>query len=433
MTNFADMPPEVLCHILSLLDPASMLGFSSVSRAWHQTITTSPALQYAAELWKNGLLDAGLDPSPVADKLQALVKRRRTWQTLQWRSETVVDVASLHNCFAYDLVGGVFALQGRSPDFSTLSLPHLGANAHFARHPLGIELEKFEDFAMDPTQDLFVALYYPGSGLASLVFRTLSSHEPHPCAGESKITFPVEGLPQAIRLADDVIGVSFVQPGRLQLWNWRTGVLIVDHESTTEHLDFQFLSPRSFVLTSPLDTGRIDLFTLTAHGAVGTSRVASLCFPELSEDLEEEISAVRIRSQPLCAHPTSGRFRPANERRVFFIVLEYPDDLESLYLVVHHRTFMRYMRESACSRHHFYWPRLVLPHHSMYTAKRVLMPTSEKKHIQILDFGPTIASGATEDTDSLVVRPSTIPNDGPFKYPDWILGTMRDRIVVLGF
>ncbi|KAJ6535100.1 hypothetical protein B0H19DRAFT_1080496 [Mycena capillaripes] len=253
------LPPELLSEILAFLDAKTLLLCSSaishpyaskVHSLWREAVKSSPELQYTIELWADGMLHGGSGTLTHTDTLEALFQLHRTFATLEWTSKTVVNIESLASCRAYELVGGIIAQQ-QGPDFLAVSLSNIVNDPEHAKliHDIGIDPQDFQDFAVDPTQDLMAFLYVPPGELAHLQLRTMSSHEPHPLATHPHLLFALDRDPTmslSIQIVDDIIGMFFPEPLGVIIFNWRTGSLIVelvDPDLPLSVVDFHFLSP----------------------------------------------------------------------------------------------------------------------------------------------------------------------------------------------
>ncbi|KAJ7450068.1 hypothetical protein B0H11DRAFT_2246992 [Mycena galericulata] len=443
----ADMPPEILSEIFAFLDPKTMLLCCSVSRIWHDTITGSPRLQYAIELWVEGLVAGDSDSLTPTDTLRALHQRRRAWYNLEWTSETVIEVESLHTCRSYELVGGMFALQEHGPDFCAIALPPVvNVGQAWVKSALSIEPVDFQDFAMDPTQDLLVVLYQASPGLAHLECLTLSSRQTHRLSPHPILSFSLDRDPfmwVSIQIADDVVALSFpdINLNRLILWNWRKGIVLQDLfriRSPVHVGDFEFLSSRSFILAFPFDSGRIEIYAFEGDRRDSTIHVATLRLPELVAN--RSIESMRIHSGPICARPMPKRpFSISNERRIYVFCMEY-DNSKWKRLFVHYRTLQKYVvdyeREKWMDPVDVSWDEWG-PQNSRIVpggyygwirhahGERVVVPMDDAHGwIQVLDFGvipghlpsvdPPQAIGVTTE---LHMEPTTIsgPEDGVFE------------------
>jgi hypothetical protein len=203
-----------------------------VCNLWHNAVKGSPELQYTIELWADGMVRGPSGALTRAETLQVLYKKRRAWEDLEWTSKTVVEFEPLVFCRAYELVAGLFVQQEQGPDFLAISLARIVDEPQTARYTYSIDrnLQSFEDFAIDPTQDLIVRFYTPPGKLAYLECRTLSSQEPHPLAKTDVLAFSLDRDPIgifSIQIADDIIGIFFLEaPFNFKLFNWRVGITI---------------------------------------------------------------------------------------------------------------------------------------------------------------------------------------------------------------
>ncbi|KAJ7909592.1 hypothetical protein B0H13DRAFT_2491327 [Mycena leptocephala] len=417
-----NVPPEMLSEILGFLDAKGIIVCSSVCRLWHETVKSSPALQYTIELWASGMNRGDSGPLTSSETLEALHERRRAWRHLEWKSETIAEIYSLKVCRAYELVGGVFVQQMGS-DFLAISfsdtLDALGNST--ATHP--IQTSYLHGFGIDPTQDLVAFLYMPAGESARLEFRTISTMEPHPLASVPIHSFMLDAnieLELSIQIADDMIATFVPASPYLLIFNWRAGITILEAEKEPElscHIkDLQFLSSRSFIVAFEGDrSGQIDIFTL-GKTEPAQVHVATLQLPQLAPG--GFISSMKILAAPLCAKSIAGTpFSQSNENRIYMFMICYCDD-QWFRLFVHHQWLQKYIRDHSgrkttptvvpweewgplnsrmlpgkeyqCKRH--------------LSGTRVAFPTETRQSVQILDFG--IIPGRIDPTDE--AHPSAV-------------------------
>ncbi|KAJ7613219.1 hypothetical protein FB45DRAFT_274113 [Roridomyces roridus] len=272
----------------------------------------------------------------------------------------------LHAGKAYDLVRGILAVQDRAGSFWTRSLyddPTAPSSAmHFAG--LGIDSDTFEDFLIDPTQNLLVVLYHSAPDLAILPFLTLSRHEPHPKARHPTLTFKVDSYPLqlSMEIAHNILGACTHLPGRLRIWNWHKGELIANLSNRRGNFpSFQFLSPRAFVLGVSGMYSRIDIYVIQEGSPGRAVRAAALGLPEINDPWF--LRAIEIHSGPFCAHGTECPFVSDNSARIYLFWMEYTHDSvhehSYVHLFVHHRTLhhyvSRYLQEGRTSHFDVLW------------------------------------------------------------------------------
>ena len=123
-------------------------------------------MQYKIELGADGLIDGPPGGLSVRNRLSLLLERRRAWRYLDFKR--VISVPTPGKCYAYELVGGIFAkamntttLSLGPRHFSFISLPTgLTEERTLVREDVGLTCR---DFSIDPTQDLiaFVEQHEP--------------------------------------------------------------------------------------------------------------------------------------------------------------------------------------------------------------------------------------------------------------------------------
>ncbi|KAF7330170.1 F-box domain-containing protein [Mycena venus] len=416
LPSINDIPLELLSEILALLDAKTLLLCSSICNLWHETIKHSPELQLTIELWADGMVRGDSSVLKSAEALRALDARRRAWQNLEWTSKTVVEIESLTTCRAYELVGGMFAeqLRQQGPDFLAISLPRVVGDPENARVTHGIEsLEDFRDFMIDPTQDLIVRLYMPVGQSAYLECRTISSEDLHPLAACPVLTFSLTRDPTnmlSIQIVDNMIGVFFPRPYGLSIFNWRTGITIMETQERGDLdlvADFHLLSSSSYILVHSFggnfegrqfDDGQIDIFSFNPDCSNSQALVTTLVLPELIPTAF--VALVIIHTAPFCAKPITGiPFSKSNNRRIYAILILYNNRVWCR-LIVHHRFFEKCILDRAQEKIAatvIPWDEWgpqntrMLPGENIWIrhvdGERLAVAGSNRNSVQILDFG----------------------------------------------
>ncbi|KAJ7187287.1 hypothetical protein C8R46DRAFT_1184927 [Mycena filopes] len=414
--TLSDIPAEMLLAIMDFLDAKTLVSSSAVCTLWNEIITTSPGLRYTIELWADGMVRGPSGTLTHAGALEKLLGRRRAWRNLEWKSRATVQIESLHFCRAYELVGGVFAQQETGPDFVILSLPQIVEEPDHARstHSFGVEPLDFQDFAIDPTQDLLVIVHVSTDNVAHIECRTLSAQQVHPLAALPMLEFPHVSDPAmvlSIGIAADIVGLFFprLEPAKRILLNWRLGVII---DTTVQPLsfasgDFHLLTPRAYILTRAEEngqpnSGQIQIFTFRGDAPNAPTHVASLALPETAPG--GYITSMGMQMGPFCAHPNPhAPFSKANGSRIcMFLILYNFDDWVRLF--VHCRWLERYTTLASTSGEDTELPVVVpwaewgplnsrmLPgdDHRWIRhvhGERVALPREDKHSVLVLDFG----------------------------------------------
>ncbi|KAJ7457941.1 hypothetical protein B0H11DRAFT_2286734 [Mycena galericulata] len=436
--SLCDLPKELLFHTFTFFDGKTLIASCcSVCRLWKDVIDGSAELQYSIELWADGMV-AG--PSrfgstiPAVERLRALSAHRSGWRTLNWTSHAVIPIAS--SARAYDLVHGVFAQQDAGLFTATWlqSIPDEETRTTSSRD-LGIEPQ---DFTMDPTQDL-VVFVYERAGEAMIECRSLTSLQAHPLAALPILSFPVEEPLQylAIEIAGDVISVFGIRFGRIVLFNWRRGTMIMDiHAGRGRHRStFTLLSPRAYILGCITGSGAIEIWEFEDGENKVPTHMATLQLPALAEDWMA--GYVGAHGASFRAYPTANKlFSQSNESRLYVILLQY-DYLEifnemRFCLFVHHRYLESYLSQGG-------GPRTVPweewgPRHSRIidgmvdhkwiryvSGERVVLPPGRGQQgprtLEVLDFSlnatrsPSVATEpavSSQFTSELCAKPTTI-------------------------
>ncbi|KAJ7641241.1 hypothetical protein FB45DRAFT_899736 [Roridomyces roridus] len=444
------VPPEILSEILSLLDPKTLLGCSTVCRTWHESIRDTPNLQYIIELWRDGL-EPGYDGHlPVKECLNTLHQRRQAWRNISWKCQKVIDIPGIQVCKAYELVGGVLAVQERgAPNFCTLPLAELAVDSDTSVStqvlPMEIDLENYLDFNMDPTQDLLVILCQQEAGLRHIFFRTVSGLQPHPRALEPSIIFTVndEDLPGSlsIHIAEDLVAVSVLYPAQVYIFKWQCATLLANIRPPGRGTCFQFLSSRALLLVSPEDEGRMEIHTISDDERGSVTHVATLRLPTVASGWL--ISLIWLHSGPICGRAMHRRlFSSADTCHIYSFHVQYTKAHVAFWarLFVHHRTLRRYISEyfrQECTPptpidvpweewgpdetrmlqgDHRRWHRHV-------HGERVILPSNRASSLHVLDFSLSAAGAPVISSDwpvdEMILGPTTIEphSESPFESP----------------
>ncbi|KAJ6554410.1 hypothetical protein B0H19DRAFT_1071811 [Mycena capillaripes] len=448
--SLSDIAPEILTEIFGFLDAKTILSSCSsihqVQKLWYEIVKCSPELQYTIELLAAGMVRGDPGTLTCGETLGMLHEYRRAWRNMTWRAKTVLDIEPISRWPTLALVGAVFA-ELKGADFRAISLSRIVHDAENATtsHKLGIDLEGFQDFVIDPTQDLVAFAYLPDTGRrrAVLELRTLSAHQPHPLALEPQMAFPLdyesEGL--AIQVVDDIMAlVMHVEPMRLDILNWRTGRTVTRLVDSSSMQDIEFLSARSYILLHYGDdvgnVGRIEIFAFDKDCLNPPACVATLELPAFLVD--QYISRIRIQAGPFCSKAIPGTpFSTSNENRIYMISVLYRDEYWC-HLFVH----FRFLNQFSLDRKHrtgttvIPWEdwgpqnsRLLSGPHIGWMkhvhGERVVLPGNTPNVVQVLDFGvnPRRADAIEDSLHStgfkteLHLEPTVFPVDGLFEHP----------------
>ncbi|KAJ6455278.1 hypothetical protein C8R47DRAFT_1060832 [Mycena vitilis] len=443
LISLIDIPPELVSEIFTFLDVKTLVLCSSVCNLWHDIVQSSAEVQYTIELWADGMVRGNPGVSTHAETLEALNNKRRAWKNLEWTSKTVIEIESLTSCRAYELAGGVFAQQQHGRDFLAISLSRVADEPENARvtHDIGIDPNDFQDFAIDPTQDLMVFLYVPlGGELAHLELRTMSSHEPHPRAARPQLEFSLERDPTmslSIQIVDDVLGLFSPEPEALILLKWTNGEVIAAVDLPTSVEDFRFLSSRSYILAHAGDdehgSGRIDIYTFAADCINSPTQIAILELPELLDN--GSIYSMTIEAGAFCAHPIPGTpFSKSNDSRIYMVLIFYNSDTW-VRLFVHyrwlHQHVLDYARMNGTEAKTMSWDdwgpqnsRMLPGENHWWTrhihGERVALPFPGYCAVKLLDFGTIPGHLEASPPSALVstelhLEASTLAEEGVFR------------------
>ncbi|KAH9946940.1 hypothetical protein B0H21DRAFT_822298 [Amylocystis lapponica] len=227
---------EVLTLILDKLPVRDLLVCKQVSRFLSQIIDDSERLQYSIDLAIAGMVDGLPGGLCVADRRSMLKEYQKAWRDAEFPLQPVMSITNPQ----YDSIG----LSGISGNVFLQQAP---TGLEFVRLPSrirGINAERWRidsatlgfnphAFAMDPSQDLLVLLDEDNDEDARIHILSMLSGAPHPLAASS-ILSEVEryiGFSE-LRVCGDCVGWLVCREtgdrtgSSLQVWNWKTGILI---------------------------------------------------------------------------------------------------------------------------------------------------------------------------------------------------------------
>jgi hypothetical protein len=159
MTNFLELPSDILLEILGNVEYRTLLQCSRVCQTLKQLIRDSIKLQYLIELAAAGMVNNTSSDLSYQERLSMLHHRNQRWATLDWHKHLVISFPM--SAGEYELVGGVFARTIRvinSPShhlFATYLPSNRGPSRLLMKEQIVVEPM---DFTMDPSQDLLVVL-----------------------------------------------------------------------------------------------------------------------------------------------------------------------------------------------------------------------------------------------------------------------------------
>ncbi|KAJ7166480.1 hypothetical protein C8R43DRAFT_196280 [Mycena crocata] len=285
----SNLPVELLCQVLYLLDIDDLLSCGAVNRYFKSLIRESSRLQFTLDLGKHRMLSI-LPPAefpPFSTRLKLIRDRERNWRSPQkWGPLQKLNLPPTGT--VYEFVGGYYA-NGREDEnkitsgISFFELPSTEPTTSDAplktwTHAMGGL--KIVDFTMDPAQDLLVLVTLAPPQCDSVYqvhLRSFTTNEPHP---ESSLPMGVLAcLPKVsdhhiplettgavrVQVAGDLVALLVKEvhdsvSAHLQIWNWRYGSQYSCAMARMAGIeDFTFLSDSMFLIVRP--SGRFECYT----------------------------------------------------------------------------------------------------------------------------------------------------------------------------
>ncbi|KAJ7784695.1 hypothetical protein B0H16DRAFT_1709393 [Mycena metata] len=285
-----NLPVELLCQVLYLLEVDDVLRCGSVNRYFRNLVRESSRLQFTLELAKHRMISL-MPPAefpPFSTRLKLLRDRERNWRSPQhWGEGQKLTLPPTGT--VYEFVGGYYANgPGRREQsyFWYLFLPaSVLRNLPTRRNPSKTWTHamgglKIVDFTFDPPQDLLVLVTLAPPQCESvyqLHLRSFATNEPHPDSSlpmgilpclpkvtEHQVPLETTGAVR-VQVAGDLVALLVKEvhdsvSAHLQIWNWRHG----SHYSCAMARmagieDFTFLSDDTFLIVRP--SGRFECYT----------------------------------------------------------------------------------------------------------------------------------------------------------------------------
>ncbi|KAJ7037948.1 hypothetical protein C8F04DRAFT_951990 [Mycena alexandri] len=284
-----NLPVELLCQVLYLLEVDDLLRCGSVNRYFRNLVRESSRLQFTLELAKHRMLSL-MPPAEFpsfSTRLKLLRDRERNWRSPEhWGEGQKLTLPPTGT--VYEFVGGYYA-NGREDEHKVTSgisffqLP--STEPTNSEEPLKTWTHamgglKIVDFTFDPPQDLLVLVTLAPAQCESvyqLHLRSFATNEPHPDSSlpmgilpclpkvtEHQVPLETTGAVR-VQVSGDLVALLVKEvhdsvSAHLQIWNWRHG----SHYSCAMARmagieDFTFLSDFTFLIVRP--SGRFECYT----------------------------------------------------------------------------------------------------------------------------------------------------------------------------
>ncbi|KAF8596600.1 hypothetical protein BDV93DRAFT_610801 [Ceratobasidium sp. AG-I] len=272
------LPPEIIASIICRLGCMDIRACRLVCRAFQNTIDHTPDIAWILELGKAGYAEPPWPRDDLTLNEKFTIFRQYVRRTHYWDVYFINDVYPSklwmiprgNTNIATWAADGVFAQwsESSSPDSEYLRENH-NPSHHFrldvVQAPSGNRGTGWEhwsllepnlaltDFALSPSRDLLVLVeaavdrYDSRPGIATMGFtqfavhlRTLMTNDPHPDAVQPVlyINLPLGELLVYLgfKFVGDLLAINVRletrnSRSRLFIWNWKSGALLVDHDS----------------------------------------------------------------------------------------------------------------------------------------------------------------------------------------------------------
>ncbi|VDC01916.1 unnamed protein product [Peniophora sp. CBMAI 1063] len=318
MTAFLELPTELLCRCLELLDHVSLCACRSVCHELKQTIDADTQCQYTL-----ALAGAGLEDVPISgpgwstgEKLGAVRRYDRAWRNLEYSSHRTYPSASGGLWELYNGVWGHDVEDGHVFDFIQLPSEIRGIPERRWRVRLDVTPR---DFTFDPTHDLLVVVVphnpnwipdddsdsdeeddNPEPGRVSVHLRTLSDGLRHPHAKTAELEYPstlnrLLMWSYSIRICGRHLGVyRYSRSGEAELtvWNWIEGKRCLSLWGLNTIKGFMFLDEGKIIVASLVSPNSPKAAVYTYSSLIIYSLSDSAAHLETMMDVDEPAGSV---------------------------------------------------------------------------------------------------------------------------------------------
>ncbi|TCD64836.1 hypothetical protein EIP91_003584 [Steccherinum ochraceum] len=380
------LPSELLEAIFLYLDLLSILRCRRVSTRLDECILFSTRLQYRIELAGSSLRD-GCVKSSTSDRLTAVRRRRKAWDTLSFSTRKVVSVISAE----WKILCGCHIAWTHSPGHLTVmqipsairNIPEKSWTMTLDGTNPGRRPSSESDLVMDPDQDLIIYFDVQFDGeQCDLMFRSLSSGEAHPAAARANLQYAIyfsyhlEGS-NGVQIYGDYVAIHLQKRlsryGELvDVYNWKKHLPIFTAKE--EIIASAFLANRYLLLVhdgvgSPITLSVIDMRIVEKRTIYGTPHIRNiemdlpvcdlkpLCQFQLPEKRGPYVaSSIVLQTQTAQARTLPVPFRITNDRLLsMHIVYDGPQREEMTFIVPVLTIMNGLLKSSATRRTTFTW------------------------------------------------------------------------------
>ncbi|KAF7353777.1 hypothetical protein MVEN_01063200 [Mycena venus] len=249
MSDFLNLPPEILIAILHSLDLSSLVACIATNRRVKSIIDGSASLQYRLATQAACVEDNpyGATNMTSADRLRALRKRQIAFAELLPSSISTIQMDKISFLHTYTFSGGILALtESTEQSLRWISLASIGQSSPVWER---LELDEYilEIILAVPEEDLLVVLSStsslhghppPTGAVLKLRFYEISTGSAHRNAQDPVIIVPMDvvGRPSfhvdicgpRVSVMMEIFNDTVEQRGRLLVYNWKQGQLQMD-------------------------------------------------------------------------------------------------------------------------------------------------------------------------------------------------------------
>ncbi|KAI1798375.1 hypothetical protein LXA43DRAFT_1176751 [Ganoderma leucocontextum] len=283
---FARLPEEIQMCILLNLEAPDILRFREVSKAFSK-LASATAIEYKVQLDIAGMVDNPHHGSPLIERYMKLLQYQDGWKNTVLNIDSNVSAPIAIDIgfgLSWEWAGGVFpyVVHSRSSESQqTLHLYRLGSSLREVKSnewivgPDGLpDGYRMLGCGTDMAQDLLVLSLAPwpynlenDDRVCILQLLSLRRTDvPHPLAsshilrGQRLLTD--EPQTRSVRICEDVVAYAIYNyDWEIEVWNWKTGTLLLRHRSILFH-GFALLNESYLLTLTPQSEGLLAVYCI---------------------------------------------------------------------------------------------------------------------------------------------------------------------------
>ncbi|KAJ7283696.1 hypothetical protein C8J57DRAFT_1462686 [Mycena rebaudengoi] len=344
MPSLQNIPSELLEHVCHFLDAKSILRLTEVSRQFSPLLDRSSALQYKVHLEFAGLCDGPGRHSSSSERLEMLQTYQAAWADFDSAQKPITSVSTSGQC--WELVGNVLATYNSEKGYNFIRIPSVARHIPLKEWTVPQEPVVINDFTMDLSQNLLVAVMVVDNDRSSTVrLLSLDTGRPHPLARNSCLSHQLRTAAfecmVEIRIFGEYVGVLFepnahLRKPELLIWEWKSGN-VMKNLCVPNITSFAFLDTRCILVTTvsiqaatalpEIKVIEIDGVADNMNNCFSFRLPGCICYSGDASDFDLTIQTEPPASWPLGSVPDEP-FTISSKNRLFVVSLQRLADLD---------------------------------------------------------------------------------------------------------